>query len=149
MVGWFAAFCLVLCYVWFCGIVQLKVDVKLCSSESSLVWGAEIHTWQSKYMVMNLVNNSCCVHLKTVCLPLTSLTTSLNDFEVPWCFLSYILLGKLNMLEHFINTFKYHVSSIDGKISVKIKIEITFIFRLHRHPIQLVMFVPVGLSLKF
>ena len=29
--------------------------------------------------------------------------------------------------------------------SVRIKIEITFIFRFHRQPIQLVVFVPVGL----
>ena len=31
-----------------------------------------------------------------------------------------------------INVFKYHVSYTDGKISVGIKIEIVFIFRLHR-----------------
>ena len=43
------------------------------------------------------------------------------------------------------NFFKYHVSCTDGEISVRIKIEITFIFRLHRRPIQLVLFVPVGL----
>jgi hypothetical protein len=41
---------------------------------------------------------------------------------------------------------KYHVSCADGKISVKIKIEITFNFRLQRRAIQLVVLVPVGLS---
>jgi hypothetical protein len=45
-----------------------------------------------------------------------------------------------------INTFKYHVSCTDGKISVGIKIGITFIFWLHLHPIQLVVFVPIDLS---
>jgi hypothetical protein len=48
------------------------------------------------------------------------------------------------MLYNF-NVFKYHVSCTDGKISVRIKIEITFIFRFHCHPIQLIVFVPVGL----
>ena len=33
------------------------------------------------------------------------------------------------------NVFKYHVSSTDGKISVRIEIKITFTSRLH-HPIQ-------------
>ena len=42
--------------------------------------------------------------------------------------------------------FKYHVSRTDGKISVRIKVGITFIFRFRRRPIQLVVFVPVGLS---
>jgi hypothetical protein len=42
--------------------------------------------------------------------------------------------------------FKYHVSCTDGKISVRIKIEITIIFRLRHLPIQLVVFIPVGLS---
>ena len=46
-----------------------------------------------------------------------------------------------------INTFKYHISCINGKISVIIEIENTFIFRLHRRPVQLVTFVPIGLSL--
>ena len=46
-----------------------------------------------------------------------------------------------------INVFEYHVSCTDGKISVRIKIGITFIFRLHRHSIQLVMLAPVDLSL--
>ena len=32
-----------------------------------------------------------------------------------------------------------------GKISVRIKIGIPFIFRFHRHPIQIVVFFPVGL----
>ena len=32
--------------------------------------------------------------------------------------------------------------------SLRIEIEIAFIFRLHRRPIQLAMLVPVGLSLK-
>ena len=40
-----------------------------------------------------------------------------------------------------INVLKYHVSCTDGKNSVRIKIEITFIFRLHRRPFQLVMLV--------
>ena len=44
------------------------------------------------------------------------------------------------------NVFKYHVLSTDQKISVRIKIGIIFIFRLHRCSIQLVVFVPVGLS---
>ena len=44
-----------------------------------------------------------------------------------------------------INTFKY-VSSTDGKILVRIKIGITFIFRFRRTPIQVVVFFPVGLS---
>jgi hypothetical protein len=38
----------------------------------------------------------------------------------------------------------FSVSWTDGKISVRIKIEIIFIFRFHRRPIQLVVFVPVG-----
>ena len=42
------------------------------------------------------------------------------------------------------NVFKYHVSCTDGKISVK-KIGIILIFRFRRRPIQLVLFVPVGL----
>ena len=46
-----------------------------------------------------------------------------------------------------IQCFKYHVSCADGKISLRIKIEITFIFRFHFRPIQLVVFIPVGLSL--
>ena len=33
-------------------------------------------------------------------------------------------------------------------ISVRIKIEITFIFGSHRRPIQFVMLIPVDLSLK-
>jgi hypothetical protein len=45
-----------------------------------------------------------------------------------------------------VHVFKYHVSCTDGKISFRIKIGITFIFRFHRRPIQLVVFVPVGLS---
>ena len=45
------------------------------------------------------------------------------------------------------NVHKYRVSYTDGKISVRIKIGITFFFRFHRRPIQLVVFVPVGLSL--
>ena len=45
-----------------------------------------------------------------------------------------------------LNVLKHHISCTDGKISVKIKIEITLICRFDRHPIQLVMFVPVGLS---
>ena len=32
-------------------------------------------------------------------------------------------------------------------ITCRIKVEITFIFRLRRHPIQLLMLVPVGFSL--
>ena len=44
-----------------------------------------------------------------------------------------------------INTFKY-VSCTDGKISVRIKIGITCIFKFCRHPIQVVVFSPVGLS---
>ena len=44
------------------------------------------------------------------------------------------------------NVFKYHVSCTDGKISVRIKIAITLIFRFRRRPIQLVVFVTVGLS---
>ena len=44
-----------------------------------------------------------------------------------------------------LNIFKCHVSSTNGKISVRIKIEITFIFRLHCRSIQSVMLVAVGL----
>ena len=44
------------------------------------------------------------------------------------------------------NVFKYHVSCTDRKISVRIKIGITFIFRFRRRPIQLVLFVPMYLS---
>ena len=43
------------------------------------------------------------------------------------------------------DVFKFHVLCTDGKISVRIKIGITFILRFHRNPIQLVVFVPVGL----
>ena len=46
------------------------------------------------------------------------------------------------------NVFKYHVSRTDGKISVRIKIEITLSFGLHHRPYQLVMLVTVGLLLK-
>ena len=49
----------------------------------------------------------------------------------------------------YIYVFKYHVSCTDGKISVRIKIRITFIFRFHCHPIHLVVFVPVGLSSSY
>ena len=42
-----------------------------------------------------------------------------------------------------INTIKYHVSCTDRKISVRIKIGITFIFRFHRRPIQTVVLFPV------
>ena len=48
-----------------------------------------------------------------------------------------------------INVFKYHVSCTNGKISVRIKIGITFIFMFYHSPILLVMFVPVGLSSIF
>ena len=43
------------------------------------------------------------------------------------------------------SVFKYHVSCTDVRIWDRIKIEITFIFRFHRRPFQLVMFVSVGL----
>ena len=43
----------------------------------------------------------------------------------------------------FINTFKCRVACTRGEISVRIKIAIAFNFRF---PIQLVVFVPVGLS---
>ena len=46
-----------------------------------------------------------------------------------------------------IYVFKYNVSTMDGTISVRINIEITFIFRLHRCPIHLVIITPLGLSL--
>ena len=39
-----------------------------------------------------------------------------------------------------------HISCTDGKISVGIKIGITFNFSFHRRPIQLLVFIPVGLS---
>ena len=60
------------------------------------------------------------------------------------------LLGKSSLRDatekevEGINDFKYHVS---GKISVTIKIAITFIFRFHSLPIQLVMLVPIGILL--
>jgi hypothetical protein len=38
------------------------------------------------------------------------------------------------------------ISCTDGKILVRINIGIAFIFRSHPGPIQLVVFVPVGLS---
>ena len=38
------------------------------------------------------------------------------------------------------------VSCTDGKILVRIKIGITFTYRLHHRPIQLVVLFPVGLS---
>ena len=47
----------------------------------------------------------------------------------------------------YTNTFKYHVSCTDGKVSVRIKIGITFIFRFHYRPIQIVVFFLVGVSL--
>jgi hypothetical protein len=60
------------------------------------------------------------------------------------------VIGKhLSKYTMKINVFKFHVSSNDRKISVRIKIEIILIFRLHLCPIQLVMLVPVELSLKF
>ena len=40
--------------------------------------------------------------------------------------------------------FKHHVSCTDGKISVTIKIVITFIFRFRRRSILLVVFVTVS-----
>ena len=40
---------------------------------------------------------------------------------------------------------KYHVSYTNGKISIRIKIGITFIYRLHSCPNQLVLFFLVGL----
>ena len=43
--------------------------------------------------------------------------------------------------------FEYHVTRTDGNISIRIKIEITFIFRLDRRLIQLYMLVHVGFSL--
>ena len=46
-----------------------------------------------------------------------------------------------------VKIFKYHGSSKDGNISARIKFEITFMFRLHGRPIQLVKLIPVGLSL--
>ena len=45
----------------------------------------------------------------------------------------------MKILNLYANGFKYHVSNTDGKISVRIKIEIIFIFRLHRCSIQLDM----------
>ena len=42
--------------------------------------------------------------------------------------------------------FKYHVSGTGGKISVKIKVGITFIFRFHRRLIQLIVFVQLQRS---
>ena len=53
----------------------------------------------------------------------------------------------LKAFTSFVNVFKYHFSSTDRKMSVRIKLEIIFIFRLRCHPIQLVMLVPVGLSI--
>ena len=37
----------------------------------------------------------------------------------------------------------------DGKISVRIENGITFIFKFHRRPIELVVFVPVGDRINF
>ena len=54
----------------------------------------------------------------------------------------YLILPRISRS----NVFKYHVSCTDGKTSVRIKIGITFIFRFHRRPIQLVVFIPIGLS---
>ena len=51
---------------------------------------------------------------------------------------------NFTFLNFFIFVFKYLVPCTDGKISVRIKIAITFIFRFHRRPIQLVVLVPVG-----
>ena len=45
-----------------------------------------------------------------------------------------------------VNTFKYLVSCTDGKISVRIKNGITFIFRFRLRPNLIVVFVPLGLS---
>ena len=42
--------------------------------------------------------------------------------------------------------FFSHKLLTDGNISVGIKIGVTFIFKLHRRPIQLLEFVFVGLS---
>ena len=44
----------------------------------------------------------------------------------------------------YFNTFKYHVSCIDGKISVRINL-LSYLF-FHRRPIQQLWFFPVGLS---
>ena len=57
-----------------------------------------------------------------------------------------IFNDKIDYLYCTFNVFKYHVSCTDGKITVRIKIGITFIFRLQRRSIQLPVSVPVGLS---
>ena len=62
----------------------------------------------------------------------------------PWL-LYYFILGNHN--EAQLNSF--HENKIferNFKQNKGVKIGITFIFRFHRHPIQLVVFVPVGLS---
>jgi hypothetical protein len=67
----------------------------------------------------------------------------------PYIEISYVLCYKQISIIYripLLHVFKYHVSCTDGKISVSIKIGITFIFRFHRCPIQLIMFVPVDLS---
>ena len=51
------------------------------------------------------------------------------------------VLNKVNMF----NTFKYHVSCTDGKISVRI-IYFYYLF-FHHHPIQCCVFFPIGLLL--
>jgi len=49
----------------------------------------------------------------------------------------------LNNISSLISCFKYQWEDL------RIKIEINFIFRFRRRPIQLVMLVPVGLSVRF
>ena len=55
-------------------------------------------------------------------------------------------LGMLYNMRSRCKAFMFLNIMLHGKISVRIKIGITFIFRFHRRPIQLVVFVPVGLS---
>ena len=62
--------------------------------------------------------------------------------------LIFVSFKQTGRVVNSFNVFKYHVSSTDGMISVGVKTEIFFIFRLHRGPIQLVMLVLVGISLK-
>ena len=59
------------------------------------------------------------------------------------CKTGVALLSDKNSLMPIV--IEYHVSCTAGKISVGIKIGITFIFRFHRRPMQLVVIVPVAL----
>ena len=67
-------------------------------------------------------------------------------YGIVFFYLSYCISAYCFRQAIYIFVFKYHLSCTYGKISVTIKIGITFIFKFHQRPVQLVAFLPVGLS---